>query len=181
MGLFYTRKGDKGKSYVGKKSVDKTCVEIEALGELDELNSLIGLLKSQKISTTLKTTLHKVQEGLFIVQAHVAELMLDAGFKVPEFKDLKVKEVEKIIDDIENKLSPVKKFIISGSNTTSAWLDLIRTKSRSVERVVLKIKKANKLDPNIKSYLNRLSSLFFALARWEAKKAGTKEKNPLYR
>ena len=112
MGLFYTRKGDKGKSYVGKKSVDKTCVEIEALGELDELNSLIGLLKSQKISTTLKTTLHKVQEGLFIVQAHVAELMLDAGFKVPEFKDLKVKEVEKIIDDIENKLSPVNKFII---------------------------------------------------------------------
>lgn len=182
MPLFYTRKGDKGKSYVGRRSVSKTCLEVEALGQLDELNSMIGVLKAGvKTSPTLNSTLHQVQEDLFIIQSHVANVMLGESFKVPEFKEQKVKAVEKIIDNIESKLPPIKKFIISGANQTSAWLDLMRAKSRNAERTVLKIKKINKLDQNIRNYLNRLSSLFFALARWEAKRSGKKEKNPLYK
>ena len=105
--------------------------------------------------------------------------MLGESFKVPEFKSLKIKEAEKIIDDIEQKLPPLKKFIISGTNQTSAWLDLLRAKSRNVERSVLKIKHIDRLNSDIKAYLNRLSSLFFALARQEAK--GNKEKNPKYK
>lgn len=178
MGIFYTGKGDNGKSYVGKKSVNKTCLEIEALGQLDELNSMLGVLKSQKIPTKLKTILHKVQENLFIIQSHVANIMLNEKFRVPEFKGLKVKEVEELIDKIEKKLEPARKFIISGVNQNSAWLDLIRAKSRNVERNVLKIKKVEKLSPDIRAYLNRLSSLFFALARQEAR--GKKENNPKY-
>lgn len=179
MGVFYTGKGDKGTSYVGKKSVSKTCLEIEALGQLDELNSMLGVLKSRKISKNLKKVLHEVQENLFIIQSHVANIMLDQKFKVPEFKNIKIKEIEKIIDDIEKELPPLKKFIISGANPTSAWLDLLRAKSRNVERSVLKIKHINRLNSDIKAYLNRLSSLFFALARYEAK--GNKEKNPQYK
>ena len=179
MGNFYTGKGDKGKSYVGKKSVSKTCLEVEALGQLDELNSMLGVLKSQRITSELKKVLHQVQENLFTIQSHVANLMLGESFKVPEFKSIKVKEIEKIIDGIENSLPPLKKFIISGTNQTSAWLDLIRAKSRNVERSVLKIKKIEKLNQDIKSYLNRLSSLFFALARREAK--SKREKNPSYK
>lgn len=187
MPLFYTRKGDNGISHVGKKRVNKTCLEVEALGELDELNSMIGVLKSlptqagQKISPTLKNILHQIQESLFIIQANVAEIMLNTGFKIPEFKNSKLKEIEKLIDNIETKLKPARGFIISGSNFVSAWLDFLRAKSRKVERDVLKIKKINKLDQNIKSYLNRLSSLFFALARMEAKSAKSKEANPAYR
>ncbi len=181
MTLFYTRKGDKGFSVVGKNKVSKTCVEIEALGELDELNSMIGLLKSQKISPTLKSTLHEIQECLFITQANVAEIMLKSGFKVPTFPESKIKEAEKIIDNIEHKLKPAKGFVISGSSQTSAWLDFMRARSRAVERSVLKIKEIDKLDSNIRKYLNRLSSLFFALARWEAKRSGKKEQNPLYK
>ena len=179
MGVFYTGKGDKGKSYVGKKSVSKTCLEVEALGQLDELNSMLGVLKSQKITRELKEKLHQVQENLFIVQSHVAAIMLDSKFKVPKFQVHKVKEIEKVIDEIEQKLPPLKKFVISGANQTSAWLDLARAKSRNVERSVLKIKKIDKLSPDIRAYLNRLSSLFFALARWEAK--DKKEKNPRYK
>lgn len=184
MPLFYTRKGDKGVSHIGKTKISKTCLEVEALGELDELNSMIGVLKSlppqngQKVSPTLKKVLHEVQESLFIVQAHVAEIMLNTGFKIPDFKNSKVKEMEKLIDSIEKKLKPVRGFIISGSNFISAWLDFLRAKSRKVERDVLKIKKVNKLDQNIKNYLNRLSSLFFALARLEAK---SKERHPSYK
>ncbi|MDP3697742.1 MAG: cob(I)yrinic acid a,c-diamide adenosyltransferase [Candidatus Taylorbacteria bacterium] len=179
MGVFYTGKGDKGKSYIGKKSVSKTCLEVEALGQLDELNSILGVLKSQNISKDLKNILHRVQENLFIIQSHAANLMLGESFKVPEFKSLKVREVEKIIDAIEQKLPPLKKFVISGTNQTSAWLDLLRAKSRNVERSVLKIKHIKLLNSDIRAYLNRLSSLFFALARREAK--GGKEKNPSYK
>lgn len=178
MPLFYTRKGDDGKSRIGKKVVKKTCLEVEALGQLDELNSMIGVLKSQKISKKLEDILHQVQEDLFIIQSQVAAVMINGKFKVPEFKNFKVKDVERSIDEMEKKLKPVKKFIISGANKNSAWLDLLRAKSRNVERSVLRIDRADKLDPEIKKYLNRLSSLFFALARWEAR--GKKESNPKY-
>ncbi len=179
MGNFYTGKGDKGTSYVGKKSVSKTCLEIEALGQLDELNSMIGVLKSQKISGELKKILHQIQENLFIIQANVAYLMLGGRYSPPSMPMSKVTEVEKIIDRIENRLPPIKTFIISGANNISAWLDLLRAKSRNVERSVLKIKHIKRLNTDIRAYLNRLSSLFFALARWEAK--NRKEKNPKYK
>lgn len=179
MGVFYTGKGDKGKSYVGKKSVSKTCLEVEALGQLDELNSTIGVLKSRKISKNLRKTLHEIQENLFIIQSHVANIMLSESFKVPEFKNVKVKEVETIINGIEGRLEPLRKFVISGTNQTSSWLDLLRAKSRNAERSVLKIKHIQRLNPDIKSYLNRLSSLFFALARLEA--GDKKEANPAYK
>ena len=179
MPTFYTGKGDGGKSYVGKKSVSKTCLEIEALGQLDELNSMIGVLKSHKVSKDLRRILHEIQENLFIVQSHVANIMLNEKFKVPEFKNIKIKEAEEIIEIIEKKLPPLRKFVISGANQTSAWLDLMRAKSRNVERSVLKIKKIDRLDQGLRTYLNRLSSLFFALARQEAK--NKKENNPSYK
>src|SRR3989344_4890991 len=188
MPVFYTGKGDKGRSYVGKKSISKTCLEIEALGQLDELNSMIGLVKSlpatdlakggQTISKNLKNILHEIQENLFTIQSHVANIMLKESFKVPEFRNLRVKEIEKIIDNIEKNLPPLKKFVIAGTNQTSAWLDLLRAKSRNVERSVLRIKPVKLLNSDIKAYLNRLSSLFFALARWEARKK--KEQHPRY-
>ena len=179
MPTFYTGKGDGGKSYVGKKSVSKTCLEIEALGQLDELNSMIGVLKSHKVSKDLRRILHEIQENLFIVQSHVANIMLNEKFKVPEFKNIKIKEAEEIIEIIEKKLPPLRKFVISGANQTSAWLDLMRAKSRNVERSVLKIKKIEQLDQGPRTYLNRLSSLFFALARQEA--GNKKENNPSYK
>lgn len=179
MPTFYTGKGDRGKSYVGKKSVSKTCLEVEALGQLDELNSLLGVLKSNKVSKQLKKILHQIQENLFTIQSHIANLMLGEKFKVSEFQNTKVKDIEKIIDRIEKNLPPLKKFIISGTDQTSAWLDLARAKSRNVERSVLKINKVKKLNQDIKAYLNRLSSLFFALARWEAR--NKKERSPSYK
>ena len=191
MGNFYTRKGDDGRSRIGKKVVSKTCLEVEALGQLDELNSMIGVLKSQKIPFKLQAILYQVQENLFIIQSHLANLMLGGNFKVPKFENHKVKEIEKIIDYIEDKLPPLKKFVIPGANETSAWLDFLRAKSRNTERVILKIENCPpsaepgrgrgklKIDASILAYMNRLSSLFFALARWEAR--GKKEQNPSYK
>lgn len=179
MRLFYTQKGDKGVSHVGKTKVFKTCLEVEALGQLDEFNSIIGVLKSQKISKELSNILHQVQENLFIIQAHVAYAMLKEKRIPPNFPEVKVRETEKIIDLLEKKLKPARGFVISGANQISSWLDFLRAKSRNVERSVLKIGKIDKLNPGIKAYLNRLSSLLFALARWEAR--GKKERHPKYK
>ena len=146
---------------------------------MDELNSMIGVVKTEKITGTLKVALHQIQENLFTVQSNVAGIMLDSSFKVPEFSSKKLKEMGGLINDIEKRLPPLNNFVISGTNRISAEIDLLRAKSRNVERSVLKIKKINKLDPDIRAYLNRLSSLFFALARWEARKH--KEEKPTYR
>lgn len=179
MGIFYTRKGDKGISHVGKKKIKKTNPFVGVLGQLDELNSMIGIVKSLRIEKDLKDILHEVQESLFIIQAHLAYLMLKEKKSPPLFSPLKTHNVERIIDKIETRLNPAKKFVISGTTHFSAWLDFLRAKSRNVERSVLHLDKKGILDPEIKIYLNRLSSLFFALGRWQAKEK--KEKNPTYK
>ena len=183
MSLFYTRKGDDGRSRIGKKKIYKLNPFVVALGELDKLNSFIGIVKSHKISLSLKKQLHQVQEDLFIIQANVSYAMLKEKRTPPLFSPQKTENIEKVIDNIEKRLKPIKKFIISGTTHTSAWLDYLRALSRSVERSVLVVAKNKKgkpvLSQDILPYLNRLSSLFFALARWEAR--GKKEQNPSYK
>ncbi|MEK7503345.1 MAG: cob(I)yrinic acid a,c-diamide adenosyltransferase [Patescibacteria group bacterium] len=190
MGLFYTGKGDKGKSIVGKKIIDKTSVEIEALGDLDELNSLLGIVRSSVSDKAFKRIILSVQENLFIIQANVAGFMLarrslgvggKPKFKPPLFKEEKIRELEKIIDRFEHKIKPAKKFIIPGAGEESAWLDYARAVSRRAERSVFRYSKRHSLNPHILSYMNRLSSLFFAMARMAVKKSFGAERYPQYR
>ena len=181
MSIFYTGKGDKGVSHVGKIKVKKTRPEVEALGYLDELNSLAGLVKSQKISLEFKKILQSIQENLFIIQANIAYIMLNEKRQPPIFNSGKTKKAEILLDKYEKILKPAKKFVISGATPLSAWLDYIRAYSRRAERSVLRIPTVNKLNPEILRYLNRLSSLLFAMARMATKKAGKKETYPSYR
>lgn len=180
MGLFYTGKGDKGKSVVGKKKIDKTCLEIEGLGDLDELNSLLGLVKSKTTSREMRSILHEVQENLFIVQANLAHFMF-SKFLAPTLKKEKIAQIEKLIDEFEKKVKPEKGFIVSGSNEASAWLDYARAVARRAERSTLAFSKKRGLAPEILAYVNRLSSLLFAMGRMEAKKMKQKEGHPRYR
>ena len=185
MTIFYTRKGDSGDSIIGKKKIKKTSPHTEALGELDELNSMTGVLKADKVSPRLAKILHQIQEDLFIIQANIAYVMLKEKRKPPVFLPAKTAWSEKIIDSIEKKLKSPKGFVISGSTRNSAWLDMLRARSRKTERRVVGIaydKKGNPvINPDILPYLNRLSSLFFALARDEAYRAGKKELHPKYK
>ena len=178
MGIFYTRKGDSGFSHIGKVKINKLDCNIEALGQLDELNCLIGILKSNNVRLKLRKILHEVQENLFIIQAIVAYKMLSEKRVPPQIGDDKIKSIETLIDEIEASLKVEKKFVIPGTNKISAELDYIRAKSRTVERSILAVKMKNKL---VGSYLNRLSSLFFALARQAGQKPNKKEENPKYK
>lgn len=197
MGLFYTGKGDKGASKVGKVKMDKSCLEAEVLGTLDELNSLLGLIKSQKdLPGDLKKHLENVQEKLFIIQAHIAALVFK-GKQTARITTDHIKELEAIIEALEKEIKPAKKFILSGEHELAAWLDYARAVSRKVEREVVRFKKTTlrrgpldktrgklgrgKVSPETIAFLNRLSSFLFALARSEMKKSGKKEKHPSYK
>lgn len=180
--LFYTGKGDKGVSEIEGKKIHKASVAIEAVGCLDEVNSLLGLVKTQALPQGYKDILEQVQENLFIIQAHVGVLMI-GKFKAPKFSAAKVKDIEKLIDGLEKKVKPEKGFIISGSNEASSWLDFARTVVRRAEVSMVKLDRRHKrkLEPVILAYLNRLSSLLYAMARYAAKTKHSSERHPKYK
>lgn len=167
--------GDNGSSCFGNKWAKKTCPEIEALGALDELNSLLGLVRNQKIPKEFKKILLGVQQDLFIVQASVAGILFSRGCN--NLKKEKILEIEGSIKRYSVEIGEIKNFIIPGENEASAWLDYIRAVVRTAERRILLVKRLNK---NNLVYLNRLSSLFFVMARVCARKKGKKEQTPAY-
>ncbi len=164
---FYTKKGDKGSSRVGNKEVPKNSSFMDLLGELDELNSLTGLVKSEiKGSIDLKEKLHLVQEALFIIQAQVAEVVIQRG-DAPCISEEKIKKMETEIENIQSKMGEINSFVISGEGVLSARLDYLRAVTRRVERKACALNQEIKIPQNVLSYLNRLSSYFYALARME--------------
>jgi len=187
--MLYTKKGDRGttKTLRQKKGerISKASCQTEALGALDELNSFLGLVKTksrQKGSTffkiqgrTLKEIIHEVQENLFIIQAEVAGA--DKTIKVD-----KIKELENYIGTAERAMPPIKTFFISGGTESGALLDVARTFVRRAEREVIRAVEVKEISvsKNTLAYLNRLSSLCYALARFANFKAGIKEQSPKY-
>ena len=180
MALFYTGKGDKGVSRVGKKNYPKDSPILEALGDLDELNSFLGLVRSTVKDKKLAAGLQTVQQHLFIVQAQIAVLMFPE-FKSPELKKEKVQWLEREIDIIEKKIKPKRGFVVAGATATSAWLDVARAIARRAERTVTKFHRAYPLSREIISYLNRISSYLYALARLESASRKIREQKPKYR
>ena len=178
MALF-TGKGDGGTTKVfgcDQKRISKSSELPEALGALDELNAYLGFVKMRaKKNRRIADTLREVQENLFIIQAQVA-----GADKV--LKKDAVAGVEKLVNDIEKEILPITGFSIAGGTELSAALDVARTLSRRAERraVVLKEAGLRDLPPSTMSYLNRLSSLLFALARLANHLAGVAEENPHY-
>jgi len=178
MALFYTGKGDKGSSLVGKKKYPKDSPILETLGDLDELNSLLGIIRSTA-KKALNQKLFWVQENLFIVQAQVAWLMFKK-FESPQMTKDKIRKMEQEIEEIEKKIQPERGFIISGEHEQASWLDYARAVSRRVERSTVKLNKKHKLPEEIVTYLNRLSSYLYALARLEISESNMREKKPRY-
>lgn len=178
--MFYTKKGDDGKTnlfHCDQQKISKDSAIMEALGELDELNSFLGLVRAEvgdidfKVNNfQLKEIIHQTQENLFIIQAQIAGAKKEISIE-------KIEKLEKIIDWIEKEIPPIKSFFLPGASKVSAWLDVLRSITRRAERRVVAIKN----DQNSVIYLNRLSSLFYALARLIAYKSGITEESPDYK
>jgi len=177
--MLYTGKGDKGTTTAfgcDQQRISKSSELPEALGALDELNAFLGFVKirSEK-NTRIASVLHEIQEALFIVQAEIAGADKNVG-------ESTVKEVEKVVNDIEKEIPKLKGFSISGGTELSALLDIARTIARRAERRVIAAKdtQACKLGSETLAYMNRLSSLLFALARLANYQAGVAEEMPHY-
>jgi cob(I)alamin adenosyltransferase len=176
MALF-TGKGDGGTTKVidSKERISKASPLPEALGTLDELNSFLGFARAKADATTA-ATIRDVQETLFIVQAEVA----GADKRIREGK---TKEVEDIVNAIEQEIPPLKGFSIAGGTELSAILDIARTLARRAERRLAGLEQEGirVLSAETKAYMNRLSSLLFALARQANHAAGVAEEVPSYK
>ena len=181
--MLYTGKGDKGDTYFfgSKERASKSSCQTEALGALDELNSLLGICKNASLNfeftvngKSVQKIIEDVQQNLFIIQAAVA----GTDKKITEEK---IKSVENIINSIEKELPEIKTFFLSGGTELSAILDYTRAVARRVEREVVKFSETEKeVAPEILAYLNRLSSLLYAFVRFANLKSNVKETPPTY-
>lgn len=183
--MLYTRKGDNGTTglFGCNQRLSKSSNIAEALGAVDELNSLLGLVRSFPGSQrffikkrVLSDIILLVQENLFIIQAELAGAD-------KHLKKLAINKLEQIIAQIESELAPIKSFLIPGSSELSAYLDLARSVSRRAERRVVLAGEEGvvKVRANTLAYLNRLSSLLYALARLVSQREGAQEQGPSYK
>ncbi|OHA46038.1 MAG: ATP:cob(I)alamin adenosyltransferase [Candidatus Taylorbacteria bacterium RIFOXYD2_FULL_36_9] len=169
--MLYTKKGDEGttKIFNCDQRISKSSAIAEALGSLDETNSFLGIVKAKLAERNITLfsvgperavdIIQEMQENLFIIQAEVA----GAGKTIGEEK---IREEEDLMSGIEKEIPPITSFIISGVTIESAELDFARTLVRQTERRVVKVKEEGlvKVSTNTLAYLNRLSSLLYALA-----------------
>ena len=177
--MLYTGKGDKGTTTAfgcNQQRISKSSELPEALGALDELNAFFGFVKMRSTeSPRIAKVLRETQETLFIIQAQTA----GADKKVGEHA---VKDIEKMVNEIEKEILPLKGFSIAGGTELSALLDVARTLARRAERRIIAVKEMNLREPASETlaYMYRLSSLLFALARLANHEAGVTEENPRY-
>src|SRR6478735_3460071 len=146
----YTRGGDKGETSLGDGSrVSKLDPRIAALGDVDELNSLIGWCAAG---------LDRIQNELFDLGA---DLAVPGGDRL-QIEQPYIDRLEAEIDDANSRLEPLKSFVLPGGTETAARLYVARAVCRRAERALLAIDEVN---PLAAIYLNRLSDLLFVLAR----------------
>jgi cob(I)alamin adenosyltransferase len=157
----YTRTGDTGTTGLGDGSrVPKDGARVEAYGTVDELNSVIGvLLAVAGLPEPVAACLTEVQHELFDLGG---ELCIP-GHRV--ISAAQVERLERELDGFNDKLPPLKEFILPGGGPAAAACHLARTVARRAERRVWTLARAEPVAPEVTQYLNRLSDLLFVLAR----------------
>ncbi len=169
MSKIYTKQGDKGTTVLANgERVSKNSVRVQAYGEVDETNSIIGVVLSMDPLSITRNILKSVQHDLFLIGAHLATpTQSKVTSSLATIDKTRVAQLEEAIDSLEEELSPLRNFILPGGSKVSAFLHLARTVCRRAERSVVALKEIEEIDENIVAYLNRLSDLLFVLARYE--------------
>ena len=170
----YTKTGDQGQtSLVGGARVSKSSLRVDAYGDVDELNSMIGVARSQSSDEAIDEVLGLIQNDLFTLGADLAS---PAEIQVPRISEPFVVKLEEISDRFLAELEPLKEFILPGGSKAGAMLHLARTVARRAERRAVGLAEHEELNPEAIVYLNRLSDLLFILARVVNHRAGVPEK-----
>lgn len=169
----YTKTGDEGlTSLIGGSRVSKASSKVEAYGDVDELNAVLGIARTAVLDEDISAMLKAIQNDLFIIGA---ELASPPGFEVPRIGEGRITELESSIDGLLEGLKPLKEFILPSGSAGGAYLHFARTVSRRAERKVVKLMEEEEVGKNVLIYLNRLSDLLFVMARAENQRSGYSE------
>jgi cob(I)alamin adenosyltransferase len=162
----YTKTGDAGDTGLGDGSrVPKDHPRVTAYGSVDELNALLGVFFVHiQADMTIAELIVSVQNDLFDVGADLC-LPEKEGDNALRVGGEQAERLEKAIDHFNERLQPLKSFILPGGTTSAAWCHLARTVCRRAERDVVALAHVEKVNPQVIVYLNRLSDLLFVLAR----------------
>jgi cob(I)alamin adenosyltransferase len=174
----YTRGGDAGQTSLGDGSrVPKTDLRIEAYGSVDELNSLIGLALAGDLPDEFRPWLAEVQNDLFDLGADLSVPLEDDRRERLRVTSAQVGRLEELCDGVNERLEPLKSFVLPGGTEAASRLHVARAACRRAERRSVALAGSQSVNPEALAYLNRLSDLLFILAR--AANAGSQE--PLWR
>ena len=166
----YTRTGDNGTTGLGDGTrVAKDSLRIDAMGDVDELNSVIGLMLTETVPDILIDTLTQIQHDLFNLGGEIC---------IPDYVILQqanIDNLEEAIDTLNDELAPLKEFILPGGTKAAAFCHLARTVCRRAERKLITLARGEKVTEISLIYLNRLSDLLFVLCRIINKEAGVSD------
>ena len=167
----YTRTGDSGEtSLVGGTRVSKHSLRPEAFGEIDELNSILGItrahLRESKL-TKFDVLLERIQNELFDMGADLATPENSKyADKILRISSKQVQRIEKEIDEFNSELDELQSFVLPGGSMLASWFHFARTNARRSERRITKLAAEEVINSNILLYINRLSDLLFVMARF---------------
>lgn len=172
--MVYTGRGDRGRTDLSSgERVSKSSERIEAYGTVDELNSLVGVCRSY--TDDKNDELEEVQNELHILQAELANR--DPDTKVTgENTD----RLEDLCDRYQEECPPLRNFVLAGGCKSAAHLHQARSVARRAERKIVELDQGEELRQEVLAYINRLSDLFFLMARHENFLADIEEKSPKY-
>lgn len=163
----YTRTGDNGTTGLGDGTrVAKDSLRVDAMGDVDELNSVIGVLITEGVPDILTDLLTQIQHDLFNLGGEIC---------IPDYVILQqanIDHLEEAIDTLNDDLLPLKEFILPGGTKSAAFCHLARTVCRRAERKLITLARDEKVTEISLKYLNRLSDLLFVLCRTINKEAG---------
>ncbi len=175
----YTKTGDTGQTGLfGGGRVSKDDPRVEAYGDVDELNAVLGTVRAVEMMQRIDEVLVPIQRDLFSIGSLLAtpdlEKMHDHLLKA-QIDDARIRDLEHAIDDCDRELEPLRAFIVPGGTPKAAALHVARTVCRRAERRVISLQRDVEIPAIVVVYLNRLSDLLFSLARVANARGGAGE------
>lgn len=171
-----TRTGDTGTTGLyGGARVSKAAVRLHAYGDVDELNSILGVLLAEDLLPSLvRISLEEVQKILFAVGADLAT-PYESNLQVKRLSNQPTIDLEVAGKNLEQQLDPLQHFILPSGSRTGALLHQARTVCRRTERLIVELSENEQVNPEVIIYMNRLSDYLFLAARYVNKVAGISE------
>ena len=171
----YTKTGDKGEtSLVDGSRVSKSCKRVDTFGDVDELNSVLGISAQYIDDGEIEAVVNSIQNDLFILGGDLAT-PVNFEIEIPRITPEKIKGIEKLIDKFHEEVGDLREFILPAGKGASSYIHLARAVCRRAERKIVDLSGDEKVNVESVIYLNRLSDLLFVLARVVNKRSGFQE------